>query len=205
MRMILSVSAIAGLAIAATVATAQRPDGGRGTNANSSSVGDDLASRMMTFDANKDGKLTEAEITDARLVRLFHRADADKDGVVTNDELNALAAKERANDRFGRGGPGGFGPGGPGGGPGGFMGPPPRPGEILPMMVQNRLRLTPDQKKEIDALQKEVDSKLEKILNDEQKKTLEEMRRRGPGGPGGPPRGGRPGGPGGGPPPDRNE
>ncbi len=199
MRMILSVSAIAGLAIAATIATAQRPEGGRGPNSNASSGADDLASRMMAFDANKDGKLTEGEITDARLLRLFQRADADKDGVVTNDELNALAAKERANDRFGRGGPGGFGPGGPGGGPGGFMGPPPRPGEILPMMVQNRLRLTPDQKKEIDALQKEVDSKLEKILNDEQKKMLEEMRRRGPGGP---PRGGRPGGP---PPPDRNE
>ncbi len=203
--MILSVSAIAGLAIAATIATAQRPDGGRGTIANSSSVGDDLASRMMAFDANKDGKLTEGEITDARLIRLFHRADADKDGVVTNDELNALASKERANDRFGRGGPGGFGPGGPGGGPGGFMGPPPRPGEILPMMVQNRLKLTPDQKKEIEALQKEVDSKLEKILNDKQRKTLEEMRRRGPGGGFGGPRGGRPGGPGGGPPPDRNE
>jgi len=107
--------------------------------------------------------------------------------------------------RGGRGlggqGPGGAGPGGPGAGgqsepaqggqrgPGGFAGPgglggPPRPGQILPPFLMERLNLTADQKKQLEQLQKEIDSKLGKILTEEQKKQLEDMRR-GPGGPGG--------------------
>ena len=80
-------------------------------------------------------------------------------------------------------------------GPGG----PPRPGQILPPFLQERLSLTADQKKQLEELQKEVDAKLAKILTDEQKQQLKEMRERGPGGgpPGfGPPGGGRPGQPG---------
>lgn len=96
--------------------------------------------------------------------------------------------------RAGGGGPGGF-PGGPGGG---FRGPP--PGEILPLPLQNLLGLTDAQKKELAALQKEVDAKLEKVMTEEQRKQFKEMKDRGPGGPGsgfpgGP--GGFPGGPGG--------
>jgi hypothetical protein len=172
-----------------------------------------IVKRMMAFDKNKDGKLTKDEVTDERLHRLFDRADKNKDGVVTKDELIALA-KEMAEERGDeRGGPGGRGPGdgGPGGrgkrgGPGGFGGPP-RPGQILPPFVRERLNLTADQTKQIEALQKEVDAKLAKILTAEQKKQLEEMPP-GPGGRGG--RGGRggPGGPGGrgpgGPPPQRD-
>jgi hypothetical protein len=107
-------------------------------------------------------------------------------------------------DRGGQGQPGGFGgPGGPGaGGPGGFgarggrgpggFGGPPRPGQIMPAFLQERLNLTEEQKKKLDELQKEVDSKLARLLTDEQRKQLEEMRQRGPGGPGGPPPGGPP-------------
>ena len=78
-------------------------------------------------------------------------------------------------------------------------------------MLRRRLSLTADQEKQVDALQKEVDAKLDKILNAEQKQQLKQMRERGPGGfgPGGPPPGGfGPGGPPpggfgpGGPPPD---
>ncbi len=43
---------------------------------------------MMAFDANKDDKLVESEVTDARLKRLFTQADADKNGTVTRGELN---------------------------------------------------------------------------------------------------------------------
>src|SRR5207244_4312802 len=82
-------------------------------------------------------------------------------------------------------GPGGRGPGGQGGsggrGPGGFT--PPRPGQILPQFIQDRLNLSADQKKQLEDLQKDVDSKLAKILTDDQKKQLEQMR---PGGRGGP-------------------
>src|SRR5438067_1710743 len=84
-----------------------------------------IVTRMMAFDKNKDGKLTKDEVTDARLHRLFDRADANKDGVVTKEELMTLAAQLEAEvgqggGRGGFGGPGGRGPGGPGpGGPGG--------------------------------------------------------------------------------------
>jgi hypothetical protein len=82
-----------------------------------------------------------------------------------------------------------------------------RPGEVLGAMFQQRLRLTPEQRTQVEALQKDVDARLEKILTSEQMTQFKEMRDRGPGGPGGPPGGGRPGGrPGGdGPPPDRPE
>ena len=144
----------------------------------------------MQFDANKDGKLTKAEVTDERLQRLFDRADADHDGIVTKQELTALAAREPAGGRGGFGGPGGPGGfGGPGGRrrrPGGFRMGPPRPGEILPAMFRDRLELTAEQSKQVDALQKDVDARLEKILNEDQRQQLKEMRDRGPGGSGGP-------------------
>jgi hypothetical protein len=155
-----------------------------------------IVDRMMTFDKNKDGKLEKDEITDPRLMRLFERADADKDGVVTKEELTKMAVR-MAEGNEGR--PGGFGPGdGPPGGPGGDPGrfgsgafAPPAPGQLLPPFLQERLRLTAEQKQQLEELQKEIDSKLAKILTEEQKKQLKEMRRgfgppRGPGGP--PPR-----------------
>jgi hypothetical protein len=178
-----------------------------------------IVDRLMAFDKNKDGKLTRDEITDPRLLRLFDRADANKDGVVTREELVALATQLAAEQgqggkgRRGRGdgpdGPGGFGPppGGPGGfgppgGPGGFgpRGGPPRPGQILPSFLREQLDLTDAQMKQLDTLQNEVDTKLDKILTEAQKKQLKE-RKGGRGGPpggfGGPP----PGGPDGPPPP----
>ena len=98
-------------------------------------------------------------------------------------------------------GPGGRGPIGLGG--------PPHPGQILPPFLQERLNLTADQKKQLDDLQKEVDSKLEKILTVDQKKQMDQMRDVGrgrrdsgdrPGGPGGPgPDGPKSRGPGDGP------
>ncbi|MBX9583414.1 MAG: CotH kinase family protein, partial [Gemmataceae bacterium] len=103
-------------------------------------------------------------------------------------------------------------PGGPGfGPPGGFAFAMPRPGEVLPGPLQDQLKLTAEQKKQLAELQKDVDGRLEKILTDDQRKQFTEMRNRRPGGiafggppggPGGPPGGGPPGGPGGfGPPP----
>ena len=83
--------------------------------------------------------------------------------------------------------------------PGGFPGPfePPKPGQVLPGFMQDQLKLSAEQKKQLDELQKEVDAKLSKILTPEQKKSLEDMRTfRGPGG-FGPPGGPGPGGPGG--------
>jgi len=190
MKKLTGVLLVGGVLAAARIAGAQPPGGPGGRPPGGA---DDLVTRMMAFDKDKDGSLSRAEVTDERLQRLFDRADANKDGSVTKAELTALAAKEPAG---GGGGPGGGGP------PGGFMGGPPRPGEVLPPMLQQRLNLSAEQKTEIESLQKDVDARLEKILNAEQRGQLKEMRQRGPGG-GGPgrfgPRGG--GGPGGGGPP----
>ena len=76
------------------------------------------------------------------------------------------------------------------------------PGQILPVPAQIVLKLSPDQKTALTAIQKEVDRKIEALLDDDQKVQMKQMRSmvargggppRGPGGPGGPPRG--PGGP----------
>jgi len=177
------------LIFAAAALVAAQPPGPGQEVYSQSATGGDLVTRMMEFDRDKDGKLTKSEVTDTRLHRLFARADANNDGTVTKEELTSLAAKEESNSRgrsFGFGPPGGP----PGGGPGGFMMMPPRPGEILPPMVQQRLRLSAEQKAELASIQKEVDERLAKILNDEQKKQIHEMRQRGPGGFG--PRGGGP-------------
>jgi hypothetical protein len=136
------------------------------------------------------------------------------------------AQKKQFQDsvQFRPGGPPGPGPGpGPGAGPG--PGPPrgggpgpggfggfAQPGQIMSLTTQVTLKLSPDQRKQLGELQKEVDSRLEKTFKDDQKKQLKQMREDfarggprgggpgpGPGpGPGGPPGAGPgPGGPGG--------
>jgi Spy/CpxP family protein refolding chaperone len=185
MRMPTSLTVIGVCLVATAVATAQRPDRDQRTSSRSTDS-NNIVDRMMEFDTNHDGKLSKSEVTDTRLHRLFDRADRDKNGTVTRSELNALMVRERASAR---GGPSGFG--GPGGPPGmgRFPGGPPRPGQILPPMLRQRLSLTPEQEKQVDTLQKEVDAKLEKILTAEQNQQLKELRERGPGGFGPPPGG----------------
>jgi len=77
----------------------------------------------------------------------------------------------------------------PGGGGGGGQA-----GVVLSPRAQETLKLTDEQKKRLEDLQKEVDSQLSKILTDEQKKQLKDMQqgggRGGRGAPGG--RGGKP-------------
>jgi hypothetical protein len=80
-------------------------------------------------------------------------------------------------------GPGGGRPGfsppagaaGGGGGPARFGGGPPKPGQILPSMLQGMLRLTDQQKKELDGFQKEIDGKLDQLLTDAQNKQLKDL------------------------------
>lgn len=68
-------------------------------------------------------------------------------------------------------------------------------GQVLPSFLHERLKLNDEQKKQVADLQKDVEAKLAKVLNEEQNKQLKEMRDRGPGGFGGPGGGfGRPGG-----------
>ena len=59
-------------------------------------------------------------------------------------------------------------------------------GKVFPPPLLDELELTPEQEKELDAIEKELKTKLEKLLRKEQKKKVEDFRPRGPGGRGGP-------------------
>ena len=93
------------------------------------------------------------------------------------------------------------GPGAEKGAPGEKAGPPKfQLGNVLPPMMKDELKLTKEQAAIVERIEKDVRDKLNKILTDDQKQTIENFRPRppmgGPGGPGGP-GGDRPGGPGG--------
>ncbi len=112
-------AAVCATALLLSWATAQPPAGRPADDAPKDKAKDysnaPLVVRMMAFDKKKDGKLTRDEVTDERLQRLFDQADANKDGVVTKEELMALAAKLDAEvGPRGRG----FGERGPGERPG---------------------------------------------------------------------------------------
>jgi TolA-binding protein len=77
--------------------------------------------------------------------------------------------------------PAGGGQPGKGKGFGGF----PKAGTILSTFVQDTLKMSDDQKKQLADLQKDVDEKLAKILNEDQMKQLKEMQDRPFGGFGG--------------------
>src|SRR5262249_59022330 len=79
----------------------------------------------------------------------------------------------------GKGGPDKGGRGGPDKGKGGppdrGRGGPPQPGVILPDFLQDELEMTDKQKKDLAALQKEVDAKLDKILTKKKKEQLNDI------------------------------
>lgn len=54
------------------------------------------------------------------------------------------------------------------------------PGQVLSHFTQDRLRLTEDQRRQLVELQKEVDTRLNKILTTDQKQKLQGPRERGP-------------------------
>lgn len=170
-----------------------------------------VVTRMMAYGKKEPGKVWRTEVTDERLHKLFDLADTRKEGVITKDQLVVAATKleaeqpqagqrggpegrgQRGQNGFGGnrggGGPGNFGGGRGGPGGGGFGGRPPI-GEVLPRFIQEELQLSEAQKQQVADLQKELDAKLDKILNDEQKQRYREMKdnagRGGPGGFGGP-------------------
>jgi len=81
--------------------------GGRGTEEGRGGAppasADDLIDTLMSFDRNGDGKLDRTEVPD-RFQGLFDRADANKDGSLTRDELQQSAnATVQAGAGRGRG------------------------------------------------------------------------------------------------------
>jgi hypothetical protein len=103
-----------------TVAQQGRGRGGLGADA--------MVERLLSFDKNKDGKLTKDELPE-RMQDLVAKGDTNKDGSLDKEEIQKLAAdlaRDQGGRGFGRGGRGGrggqAGPGGRGG-RGGFGGP----------------------------------------------------------------------------------
>jgi hypothetical protein len=109
----------------------------------------------MSLDANGDGALTPAEVTDVRLQQLLKQADRDSSGSVTREELIAAMNNQGGGPKAG-----GHGDGGHGGAP--------RPGEIMPGFMQDQLQLTESQRQQLAALQAQVDAQLVQILTAQQ-------------------------------------
>jgi hypothetical protein len=84
---------------------------------------DDIVERIMSFDKNKDGKITKDELPE-RMQFLIEKGDTNKDGALDKEEIKKLAAELAKDGSFdggaGQGGPGGRGgrggPNGPGSG-----------------------------------------------------------------------------------------
>ena len=133
--------------------------------------------RIMQLDKDGDGKLSKEEMADSRAAAMFERADSDSDGFVTKEELTAVF--NRGPGR-GEGGPARGEGRGRGMGPGGMMGF--QPGVIMPPFLMERLGLSEEQRKDVAALQQEVEKKLASILTEEQKEQLKEFGQRRPGG-----------------------
>jgi outer membrane protein assembly factor BamB len=72
--------------------------------------------------------------------------------------------------------------GSPAGGRGRSRGGFPQPGQIVPSALRSRLELTAEQKKQLDALQKESDAKLDKLFTADQKEQFQAIREMGRGG-----------------------
>lgn len=126
-----------------------------------------MLQQIMSLDANIDGALTPAEVTDPRLQQMLKHADTDSSGAVTREELIAVMSHQGGGLR---------------GGSGNQVGPP-RPGEILPGFIQNQLQLTDVQRQQLAALQGQVDAQLAQILTAQQ---IQQMAAGTPmGGPGG--------------------
>ena len=96
------------------------PEGGErreGPGGGTDSI-EETVKTLMAFDSNSDGKLQKTEVPE-RMQGIFERGDANKDGILTDDELRAMArAQAQQAGVRGRGGEGereGEGRGGRGG------------------------------------------------------------------------------------------
>jgi hypothetical protein len=167
----------AGLSALPAVGVAATPPGRAAAVAPKAAI-----ARMTAPEPNRDAKPGREATGDESLLRLFDGIDGDVDVEEPCDALIALAdwltGEEPIGRRWRHGfrGRGGFGPGAPG-----LLR---QPGQILPPRLQERLNLTEAQARQLEELQREVDARLSKILTEEQRRQLAEMRPRGPGGPG---------------------
>jgi hypothetical protein len=84
--------------------------GGRGAAGRRGVTVDQIVERILSFDKNKDGKVTKDELPE-RMQDLIAKGDTNKDGALDKDEIKKLATDLARDGSFrgfeGRGGPGG--------------------------------------------------------------------------------------------------
>ncbi len=78
------------LLAAAAIIWLLAPNSARLRGRASTDVSGDLVETMMHFDRNGDGKLDRSEVPE-RMQGLFDRADSNKDGLLTPEEIRTLA------------------------------------------------------------------------------------------------------------------
>lgn len=89
-----------------------RGRGGRGREEQRPQGADTVEEAVKTylsFDRNSDGKLSHEEVPE-RMQGIFERGDANRDGLLTADELRTMARAQQASTGGGREGRGGRGP-----------------------------------------------------------------------------------------------
>jgi hypothetical protein len=118
---------------------------------------DDIVERIMSFDKNKDGKITKDELPE-RMQFLIEKGDTNKDGVLDKEEIKALAAQMAKEGTTLPGAGSGGGPGGRGRGPAGS-------GLSLPMVERavNDLKLADGKKESVAAVVKAQKDDLRKL------------------------------------------
>lgn len=81
---------VAWLLAAAAIIWLLAPSSARPRGRATADVSGDLVESMMHFDRNGDGKLDRSEVPE-RMQGLFDRADSNKDGLLTPEEIRTLA------------------------------------------------------------------------------------------------------------------
>ncbi len=79
-----------------------RPNFERRESGGSANSTDNIVSSLLEFDANKDGKLSKGEVPE-RMQGIFARGDSNKDGLLTKEELQKMAAAQAAASNEGNG------------------------------------------------------------------------------------------------------
>jgi Spy/CpxP family protein refolding chaperone len=125
---------------------------------------------IQSKDKDKIQEAIQGLRTDGEMLRSDYLAKVE--ALLTAEQKKTFA--DVKNDQPRRGFGGGI-PGLPGGRPGSTL--PVVPGKVLPNELQEKLKLTDEQKSKVGKLQKELEDKILGVLTDEQKKQYEELKK----------------------------